>query len=206
MSRRHLALPRVWMLTDERQGESLWPAIERLPRGVGVVVRHYSLSPANREELARALVRRGLTVAFSGPEPVARRAGAHAVYGAGRGRWLPRLYPVHNGREVARAERAGAALLLVSPVFVTRSHPGARGLGLQKFSQLARASRTPVIALGGMTPKRFQRLRGLGADGWAAIDWWTCRDQTACNAEADRVSSLIPPKGQRAQNLIAVPI
>jgi hypothetical protein len=29
MNRRHLALPRVWMLTDERQGEAMWDAIAR---------------------------------------------------------------------------------------------------------------------------------------------------------------------------------
>lgn len=174
MSRRHHALPRVWMLTDERQGKGLWPALDRLPRGAGVIVRHYSLPETERQALARSIARRGLFVAYSGSESAARRAGAEAVYGAAKrpGR-LPRLFPVHNRREIIAAERMGAALLLLSPVFPTRSHPGAKTLGISGFSGLARTARTPVIALGGMTPNRFKRLKSLGAQGWAAIDAWS---------------------------------
>jgi thiamine-phosphate pyrophosphorylase len=174
MSRRHLALPRVWMLTDERQGEAMWGAIERLPRGAGVVVRHYSLPEPERRTLARRLLRRGFVVANARPERIARKLGAHAVYGAApQLGQLPRLHPVHNRVELVAAERAGAALLLLSPAFPTRSHAGARVLGPVRFGLLARAASQPVIALGGMTPNRFRRLRAFGAQGWAAIDAWT---------------------------------
>ena len=171
MSRRHHALPRVWMLTDERQGEALWEALDRLPKGAGVVVRHYSLPEEERQALARRIGERGWFVAYAGPDQAARSAGAGAVYGTSPSA-LPQLYPVHNAREIARAERMGAALLLLSPVFPTRSHPGARTLGPLRFGRLVRTTSTPVIALGGMTPERFQRLKPLGAQGWAAIDAW----------------------------------
>jgi len=174
MNRRHLALPRVWMLTDERQGEALWSAVARLPHGAGVVVRHYSLPLADRLEMARRIHAEGRFVAFAGTEEEARRAGAQAVYGRGGRRGdLPRLYSVHNRREIRAAERAGAALVLLSPVFPTRSHPGARTLGPHRFARLAASTRTPVIALGGMTSPRYHRLQRLGAQGWAAIDAWT---------------------------------
>lgn len=173
MTRRHLALPRIWMLTDERQGDALWGAIGRLPKGVGVIVRHYSLPEKDRQTMARRIARRGVFVAYSGSESAARRAGAKAVYGpAKRPGHLPRLFPAHNRREIIAAERAGATLLLLSPAFPTRSHPGARALGPLRFGSLARTARTPVIALGGMTPNRFKRLKSLGAQGWAAIDAW----------------------------------
>jgi len=176
MSRRHHALPRVWMLTDERQGEALWDALDRLPKGAGVVVRHYSLPLADRLELAHRIRESGQFVAFAGTEEEARRAGAQAVYGASRHRGdLPRLSPVHNRAEIRAAERAGAALLLLSPVFPTRSHAGARTLGPHRFARLAATTRTPVIALGGMTSARFRRLQKLGAQGWAAIDAWVDR-------------------------------
>ena len=173
MSRRHLALPRVWMLTDERQGEAMWDAIARLPRGAGVVVRHYSVPLAERLDMARRIRGSGWFVAFAGTEEEAREARAQAVYGVSRGRsGLPRLYPVHNRSEIRAAERAGAALLLLSPVFPTRSHPGARTLGQHRFDRLAASARTPIIALGGMTSTRFRRLQKPGAQGWAAIDAW----------------------------------
>ena len=173
MTRRHLALPRIWMLTDERQGDALWDAIDRLPKGAGVVVRHYSLPEKARQAMARRIARQGIFVAYSGSENAARRAGAQAVYGAAKrpGR-LPRLFPVHNRREIIAAERAGAALLLLSPVFSTRSHPDAHPLGVFCFGGLAQTTRIPVIALGGMTPNRFKRLEPFGAKGWAAIDAW----------------------------------
>ena len=173
MNRRHLALPRVWMLTDERQGEALWNALARLPLNAGVVVRHYSLPLAARMDMARRIRNQGRFVAFAGTEHEALQAGAQAVYGASRDRGcLPRLYPVHNRREIRAAGHAGAALILLSPVFPTRSHPGARTLGPHRFARLAAFARAPVIALGGMTSSRFRRLQRLGAQGWAAIDVW----------------------------------
>jgi len=172
MTRRHLALPRLWLLTDERQGEALWRALKRLPRSAGVIVRHYSLPETERQALSRTIARRGHFVAYSGSEAAARKGRAKALYGAGTKRTrLPRLYPVHGEREIVTAERAGAALLLLSPVFPTRTHPGARALGPLRFNRLARTAGTPVIALGGMTGQRFRRL-GNQAAGWAAIDAW----------------------------------
>jgi thiamine-phosphate pyrophosphorylase len=173
MSRRHLALPRVWMLTDERQGEAMWDALARLPKRAGVIVRHYSLPLGERLAMAERIREQGRFVAFAGTEAEAQEAGAQAVYGASRHRGtLPRLYPVHNRAEIRAAERAGVALLLLSPVFPTRSHPSGRTLGPQRFAHLAASARTPAIALGGMTSPRFRRLQKLGAEGWAAIDAW----------------------------------
>jgi thiamine-phosphate pyrophosphorylase len=169
MPRRH-PLPRIWLMTDERQGDMLWAAIERLPRGSGIVFRHHNLSATERralfakvKQLAR---RRGQTVLLAGP----RRAwGADGSHGRGRAPGL-RTAPVHDLAELRAAERAGAALVFLSPVFATRSHPGAEPLGPRRFVRLARRASVPVIALGGMTAGRFRALSG--AYGWAAIDAW----------------------------------
>jgi thiamine-phosphate pyrophosphorylase len=165
------------MLTDERQGEGLWDALRQLPRGSGVIVRHYELSLQKREALFLSVRRiaktRRLTVAWSGRERDAVRLGADAVYGADcRSSRLPRLWPVHHRIEIVAAERAKADLLLLSPVFPTRSHPGSAGLGVVRFGLLTRGISTPVIALGGMTQLRTKRLAGLDVQGWAAIDAW----------------------------------
>jgi thiamine-phosphate pyrophosphorylase len=61
--------------------------------------------------------------------------------------------------------RADAVVL--SPVFATRSHPGATPLGPLRFRLLARRAGLPVIALGGMDARRARRI---GATRWAAID------------------------------------
>lgn len=173
MPRRHPALPRLWLLTDERQGEKLWDALARLPRGSGVIVRHYSLPLKERAALFRRIRRagRGLVLAWSGGAAKAEALRADAVYGADQHpSRLTRLYPVHNAREIAAAERAGAAALLLSPVYPTRTHPDARPLGPLRFAALTRTTSLPVLALGGMTSVHARRLLGMGAAGWAAID------------------------------------
>ena len=175
MRSRHL--PRCWLLTDPRQGDALWTALERLPRGSGVVVRPYGLNKAERTALVarvRTIARRrGLKLVLAGDAREAMRLGADGVYQAPRrGRPLLLLATAHDRAELIAAARARADLVLLSPVFPTRSHPGGRVLGALRFGLLARESRVPVIALGGMTGARARRLTPLGAYGWAAIDGW----------------------------------
>ena len=169
---RRQPLPRLWLMTDERQGEGLWQALERLPRGSGIVFRHYGLSLAARKSLFRKVKgvtrRRRFLILVAGAQAL-DADGTHGRRQVQRGRLLSAS--VHDLREIRAAERAGADLLFLSPVFPTRSHPGARSLGRTRFASLARQTRLPVIALGGMNARRARGLHG--AYGWAAIDAWT---------------------------------
>ena len=174
---RRQPLPRLWLMTDERQGEGLWRALRRLPRGSGVVFRHYSLAPGERRRLfarvARVCSRRSLLLSLGGSSREARAWNAAGVHGRGRGPapGLIRSAPAHGLAEIRAAERAGADFVFLSPVFATRSHPGAKPLGRVRFALLAGATRLPVIALGGMDKRR---ARGLArAYGWAGIDAWS---------------------------------
>src|SRR3546814_12348679 len=83
---------------------------------------------------------------------------------------LCRSAPAHDVPELRKAERTNADLLFISPVFPTRSHPNGRTLGPLRFGLLRQQTPKVVIALGGINRRRAKRLRGLGADGWAAID------------------------------------
>src|SRR5690606_21471926 len=97
--------------------------------------------------------------------------GADGVYdprlSRGGNRGLLTLASAHDLAELAGAMRRGADAILLSPVFATRSHPGAPTLGPLRFRLLARHSRAPVIALGGMSAATARRLRW---PRWAAID------------------------------------
>jgi thiamine-phosphate pyrophosphorylase len=152
------------------------PAVRRLPPGAGIVFRHYSLAEAARRSLferVQAQARRqGLTLLLAGSRSTALSWGADGWHGWEEGEGL-RSAPVHDLRELRRAEAGGAALLFLSPVFETRSHPGAASLGPRRFAQLAAMARRPVIALGGVTPAHAPKLLRLGAYGWAGIDAWT---------------------------------
>jgi thiamine-phosphate pyrophosphorylase len=78
-----------------------------------------------------------------------------------------RLVTAHSLREIGASRRARADAILLSPVFATRTHLGARTLGPLRFRLLAARAQAPVIALGGMDARRAKRLR-IGE--WAAID------------------------------------
>jgi thiamine-phosphate pyrophosphorylase len=171
MPRRHPPLPRLWLMTDERMGESLWQALARLPRGSGIVFRHYGLAPVERRRLFERVQavarRRRLVLVQAGNERLGR--GPCIVHNGGR---RTTTAAVHTRREAIAAIRAGAELLFVSPVFPTRSHPDAATLGPIKLGLLIRGLRVPVIALGGMNARKARRLGPIGVHGWAAIDAW----------------------------------
>lgn len=169
---RRQPLPRLWLMTDERQGDHLWSALEKLPRGAGIVFRHYSLPPKERRRLfariRKETRRKGLLL-------IAANGFFRSADGLHNGRFRGglRTASAHNLAELKAAERRQAMLVFLSPVFSTRSHPDARPLGRVRFGLLARRVRTPVIALGGMDSRRWRSLRALGAYGFAGIDAWS---------------------------------
>ncbi len=170
-------LPTLWLISDARNDAVLERAIARLPRGSGLVFRHYHLPPEQRRQrfvqLAKRIRNRGGVIVLAGDAQLARRWRADGCYGApggGAAGELIRLLTVHDMRELARANATrGQAQALISPVFATRTHPGGKSLGVAKFASLARLSRLPVIALGGMTRPRARQITAV-INGWAAID------------------------------------
>lgn len=178
MPRRHRKkLPTLWLLTDERQGAQLWPALDALPRGAGVIIRHYSLRRSTRAELIRRVLarasRRRLVVLIAGKSPSLHDWRVDGIHNANRpiaGRKTMATAAVHSQRELVEARRNGVAAVLISPAFATHSHPGTPPLGRWRLIRIARSAPMPVIALGGMTPQRFKSLQRHGIYGWAAID------------------------------------
>ena len=157
-------------MTDERQGAALWDALRRLPRGAGVVFRHYATPAAERRLLFAQVVRvaraQGLVVVRAGAWCGPGGDGVHNQRGRG-----VRTASAHSLAEARAAVRRGADAVFVSPVFATRSHPGGDVLGVRGAERIARAVRVPVIALGGTDATRFREVRGFY--GWAAIDAWS---------------------------------
>ncbi|WP_411340149.1 thiamine phosphate synthase [Sphingopyxis sp. J-6] len=185
MTGRH-PLPSQWLFSDERIAEDMAALAARLPPGSGIVLRHDGLAKGRRWRLARQLMRiaraRRLALLLAGSPAEARRWGMDGVHlrqhlarDAARARRLGLILtmPVHDAREARRARRAGADAVFISPLYPTRSHPGAPALGVAAWLRLARTAGTRPVALGGMTPARARKLkRAGGMPGWAAIDAW----------------------------------
>ena len=168
-------LPAIWLVSDARNDAVLEAALARLPRGSGLVFRHYHLDEAARRarfDALRGLCRtHGHLAVLSDQAALAAAWGADGVYGPARQLGAPdgllRLATAHDPAEVAAANRAGVDGLFLSPVFPSRTHPGASHLGPDGFRALAALAQCPVIALGGMDADRAQQL---GAAHWAGID------------------------------------
>lgn len=168
-------LPELWLVTDERNDAVLEDAIARLPRGSGLIYRHYHLADEARvaryRELERLARTRDMVVILADSALTAAEWGADGIYGSPRAlyprRDMLRLATVHSLREIGQANRIGADAVLLSPVFATRSHPGAGALGPLRFRLMAQFAAMPVIALGGMDQSKADRLAW---PYWAAID------------------------------------
>lgn len=178
-----MQVPPVWLMTDERIVQAdLLRAAAHLPRGSAIVLRHYTLDDAARRALFDRLTaiarRRRCLILLAGDPAQAHAWGADGHHGRapastrtsrmGR-RWLHSA-PAHDAAELAAAQAAGANVVLLSPLFATRSHPSAAPLGPARFAALARRASIPVIALGGVHPRYARLVRRLGAAGYAAID------------------------------------
>ncbi|MBF0562028.1 MAG: thiamine phosphate synthase [Alphaproteobacteria bacterium] len=179
--------PPLLLLTDERGPDPLAMAA-RLPAGSGIVLRSYTLSTPERRELAIRLgilckARRLWLVVAADPHlaALARADGLHLPEGIARHGilapallWLRRkggflTVAAHSQIAIRRAAILGARAALLSPVFTTASHPGARTIGPHRFAAWCRAAPIPVYALGGLSAKTVRRLRGAGAVGVATV-------------------------------------
>ena len=150
---RRQPLPTLWLFADERLGPELDAVLRRLPCGAGVVVLCHGAE--RRRELLKRIRRlarsRRLTLIDDVDGAVAR---------------------IHNMRELTRARLARVPLVFISPVCPTRSHPERTPLPRMRAASLARLSRHPVFALGGMDARRFRSVGPLGFAGWGGIDAW----------------------------------
>ena len=191
-TRGRIILPRLILMTDEERLPDPLPAIDALPSGSAVIFRHYGTP--ERSALARKVIKharaRRVRVLVAGdprlaieagadglhlPEALARRGpGAWRTWREGREGWLITA-AAHSPAALRWADTAGADAVLLSPVFPTKSHPGARPLGNLRFRALCASSRLPVYALGGVTEATAPRLKGSGAAGLAGIGFLSGR-------------------------------
>ena len=153
MDRRQTRPPQQWLIVDERLEDQLWAAMKRLPPGHGVLVLYHGIPKRERQHLLTRLRR----IAQARQLMVVDEANGEAAR-------------VHSVRELRRALLAHTPLILLSPLFPTRTHPGWRPIPRMRAAALARLGRRRLLALGGMDARRFRQVQPLGFRGWAAID------------------------------------
>jgi len=178
-------LPVLWLFTDTKRLPDPRPAAQRLPAGIsGIVFRHdeHPDRVSIGRDLRRICRQRRLALVVAGDARLAAALGAGihlrggfrpAIGGSvsgrfGRGRRSSLITSsAHDPIQLRRAFRNGANLVFLSPAFPTASHPGEPALGAIRWTAMARRSRVPVIALGGIDGATVGRLHGCA--GIAAI-------------------------------------
>lgn len=177
-------LPRLWFVTDAARVPDPELVIARLAPGSGVIFRDYDHPARNAlaETLAAACCAAGHLFLVAGDPVLAEAVGAdgfHAPQWQLAARDLRALKVAcphwvmtaacHDAEALRNAAAAGVDAALVSPVFPTRSHPGAPTLGADGLRRLVAAAGLPVIALGGIADDTVHMLQGLPIAGIAAI-------------------------------------
>ena len=149
-----------------------------LPPKTAVIFRHYE--DRKRAALAAALQRicaaQGLFLLIGADPVLAREIGAAGVhlptwFNTPSERQSDFVYTAacHSSADLARAQKFGVDLALLSPAFPTASHPDQAALGADAFCRRAAAAPMPVLALGGVTEENAHRLAGDNVAGFAAI-------------------------------------
>lgn len=129
---------------------------------VAAIAPHGRVIVTDRADVAVAAGAAGVHLKSDGPDPERVRALLAPSMTLSRA--------VHSAEEAA-AFGASSSLdwLLAGTVFETVSKPGRPALGASGLRTLARASRRPVVAIGGITPASAPAAYAAGARGVAAI-------------------------------------
>jgi thiamine-phosphate pyrophosphorylase len=187
--------PLLYAITDRRAlpGQDPLPFVERaVAAGIDLIqIRERDLSTRELLALVEAAVEcargRETRILVNDRLDVALAAGAAGVHLPAHG--LPvaavrQRYPelligasTHNLDELRRAEEGGADFVVFGPVYETPSKKKyGPPLGLEKLAEAARATRFPVLALGGVGRENAGDCLGAGAAGLAAISLFQTAD------------------------------
>jgi thiamine-phosphate pyrophosphorylase len=167
-------------MTDDERLPDPCAAAEGLPQGSLIVLR--ARKKSRRQELAASLAhiaraRRLFLLIADDPEFARAADGAHfpearareiAYWRARHPGWFMTA-SAHSLAAVQRAASYGADAVFLSPVFATKSHTDRAPLSPIRLRLIARASRVPIYALGGIDAANVLRLAGAKLAGIAAV-------------------------------------
>jgi thiamine-phosphate pyrophosphorylase len=142
--RRRQTVPLQWLIIADPDDLRV---VRRLPLGSGILLLR-SLPASRMRRLRQLAEQRDLTIAIEKPGIATR---------------------VHNCRELRSAMLKRTPLILLSPLYPTRSHPSWQPLPRMRAAAMARLGGRRLIALAGMNARRFAAIRDLGFEGWAGI-------------------------------------
>lgn len=184
-------LPVLFFVTDPARIAHPEDIAEHLPRGCGIIYRHFGESHALQRArlLSRIAADRHLTLLIGDDSDLALEVGAHGVHlpernldkAPGLAAEFPKFIltaACHSFETLHRPEIAALDAVFVSPVFASRSASAAEvaTLGVKGIRTFVDASPVPVYGLGGISCDTIPRLSDCGLSGVAAVDAFSLKD------------------------------
>ncbi len=179
--------PPLLLVTDRRQARK--PLVEVVGAALAagcrwVSVREKDLPEDDQIALVRMLLpmarRNGARLTLHGDAALAKAAGADGVHVSAHGdaaasRAL--LGPdkligvsIHTATEAAAVDPAIADYAIAGPAYETASKPGyGPEIGRKGLADLARSSRVPLVAIGGLNATRAAEVLAVGVSGIAVM-------------------------------------
>lgn len=179
--------PALLVVTDRRQARQPLAQVVTAALAAGcrwVSVREKDLPEDDQIGLVRMLLpiarRYGALVTLHGSADLARAAGADGVHlAAGSDAAASRqlLGPgkligvsIHTATEAAAVDPAFADYAIAGPAYETASKPGyGPEIGRKGLGELARSSRVPLVAIGGLNTTRAAEVLAVGVAGIAVM-------------------------------------
>lgn len=176
-------LPRLYLFTDPVRTPDPEAIASALPRGTCVVYRSFGdpSARATAKRLRKLCRRRGLWLLIGADARLAAQIKADGVHVpermAGCLRRLRAAHPgwlitcaAHTPMGIVRLGRLPVDALVYSAIFASNSPSAGNPKGPLKLARVARSSRRPIIALGGVNAATAGRLRSTGISGIAAVE------------------------------------
>jgi thiamine-phosphate pyrophosphorylase len=164
-------LPPVLVFTDPTRSAPATELARVLPRGWGLVFRHYG--DASRYEIAAEISKiahsRGFCLLIGADPELAVRVGAQGIHWPqrlwrGARKWSGRLplntMSAHRPSDVLGPQPPGIDARVLSTVFQSGSPSAGPAMGAGRFRSLTEKAGIPVYALGGLSAANAGRVAG----------------------------------------------
>jgi len=176
-------LPPAFFMTDPGRVPDPAAVAAKLPRGWGVIYRHFG--SADRAQTAKALrqitARRAQSLLIANDPALAMETKADGVHWPElsvsqakywQGRFAIMTASAHSRRAIMAARLSGVDAAIVSVAFPSNSPSAGSSMGSIKFRTLSRDANMPTYALGGVTAQTAGAIASgsgiCGIDGFMA--------------------------------------
>ncbi|MCF6221604.1 MAG: thiamine phosphate synthase [Robiginitomaculum sp.] len=173
--------PLVFMSDPKRTPDVLRVA-RNLPEGAALIYRHFGAGDrgAIAGELRQISFARNLQFLIGQDADLAAQIGADGVHlperELGQGAVLRARYPAwlltgaaHSQNAVKQCAKNGLDAAILSPIFTSASKSASQPIGTEMLADIAKATKFPIIALGGISAVTVPELDTSGAAGIAGV-------------------------------------